>query len=171
MNQKKIGNFFKELRKEKGVTQEQLSEYLGVTNRTISRWENGVNMPDFDLIIKIAQYFDVTIEELLDGERKTNIMHKETEDALLKVADYHNNERMIYSKRQCFIFVLGLFALIVYMIIEAEGLTSIPIYDKIASSALGLVFGTLLMGILYTSQNINKLYNFKMLLLHRKKRG
>lgn len=41
MNQKKIGNFLKELRKEKGVTQEQLAEVLGVSNRSISRWENG----------------------------------------------------------------------------------------------------------------------------------
>lgn len=48
MNQKKIGEFLKELRKEKSMTLEQLAEVLGVTNRSISRWENGVNMPDFD---------------------------------------------------------------------------------------------------------------------------
>lgn len=49
MDQKKIGAFLRELRSEKHMTQEQLAEILGVTNRSISRWENGVNMPDFDL--------------------------------------------------------------------------------------------------------------------------
>ncbi len=55
MDQKKIGAFLKKLRAEKQLTQEQLAEILGVTNRSISRWENGVNMPDFDLVIEIAQ--------------------------------------------------------------------------------------------------------------------
>lgn len=171
INQKKIGSFLKELRKEKGITQEQLSEYLGVTNRTVSRWENGVNMPDFDLIIEMANYFDVTIEELLDGERKTNMMNKETENALLKVADYNNDERINYSKRQRFIFILGLITFIVYGIIEAQGLTSMPFYEEVASFTLGLVFGTLLLGVLFITQDMNKLYAFKMRLLHRKKRG
>lgn len=49
MDQKKIGAFLRELRSEKHMTQEQLAEILGVTNRSISRWENGVNMPDFAL--------------------------------------------------------------------------------------------------------------------------
>jgi transcriptional regulator with XRE-family HTH domain len=47
MDQKKIGAFLKELRKEKGVTQEQLAEQFQVSSRTVSRWENGNNMPDY----------------------------------------------------------------------------------------------------------------------------
>ncbi|MCI8410674.1 MAG: helix-turn-helix transcriptional regulator [Lachnospiraceae bacterium] len=52
MDSEKIGRFLKELRKGKGLTQERLSEKLGVTSRSISRWENGVNMPDLDLVIE-----------------------------------------------------------------------------------------------------------------------
>ena len=50
MDQQKIGRFLKELRKEKGITQEQLAEQFSVSNRTISRWENGNNMPDLDIL-------------------------------------------------------------------------------------------------------------------------
>ena len=46
MNQEKIGGFLKELRKQKGLTQQQIAEKFNVSNRTISRWENGNNMPD-----------------------------------------------------------------------------------------------------------------------------
>lgn len=51
MNQQKIGQFLKELRKEKGITQAEFAETLGVTNRSISRWETGTNMPDLDLML------------------------------------------------------------------------------------------------------------------------
>ena len=56
-------------------------------------------MPDFDLAIEIANYFDVGIEELLDGERKMDMIEKKQEETLLKVADYGNNERIAFSKR------------------------------------------------------------------------
>lgn len=49
MNQQKIGEFLKELRKQKGLTQEQFAEIVNVSNRTVSRWENGNNLPDLDL--------------------------------------------------------------------------------------------------------------------------
>ena len=58
MDQKKIGYFLRKLRNEKGLTQEQFAEIIGVSNRSVSRWENGVNMPDFDLLMQIAEYFD-----------------------------------------------------------------------------------------------------------------
>lgn len=56
MDQVKIGNFLKKLRKEKGITQEQLAEILNVSGRTVSRWENGNNMPDISILVDIADY-------------------------------------------------------------------------------------------------------------------
>ena len=53
MDQVKIGNFLKKLRKEKGITQEQLAEILNVSGRTVSRWENGNNMPDISILVDI----------------------------------------------------------------------------------------------------------------------
>lgn len=61
MNQKKIGVFLKELRKEKGITQEQFAEILNVSGRTISRWETGINMPDISLLCEISEFYKVTL--------------------------------------------------------------------------------------------------------------
>lgn len=169
MNQKKIGYFLRKLRNEKGLTQEQFAEIIGVSNRSVSRWENGVNMPDFDLLMQIAEYFDVHIEEILDGERKTPILEKETKNTLLKVADYSTNENIIFSKRLNYIFLMGLAAYIVYMLIDIQNLTALPLYDNIASFALGLVLGVLLVGVLYTSRHMSKIKAFKMRLLKRNK--
>lgn len=166
MNQKRIGLFLKELRKEKGLTQEQLSEILGVTNRSISRWENGVNMPDFDLVIEIANYFDVSMEELLNGERKKEIMDKKSEEIFLKVADYNNDEKIIFSKRVNFVFIIGIIAFTVYAILEQQGLTAIDRYENIASFALGIVFGVLIFGVLYTNRYMIKIKAFKQRVLN-----
>ena len=59
MDQKKIGVFLKELRKEKELTQEQLAEIVQVSNRTVSRWENGNNMPDLDILIELSDFYEV----------------------------------------------------------------------------------------------------------------
>lgn len=171
MDQKKTGRFLKELRKEKGLTQEQLSEILGVSNRSISRWENGVNMPDFDLVIEIANYYEVSIEELLDGERKDPMIDKKAQETLLKVADYSNNEKMVFSRRLNLLFILGVIAFIVYMFLDIRGLTSSGIYENIADAALGLVFGMLLTGVLYTSRYITRIKAFKQRLLGRAARN
>lgn len=167
MDQKKTGMFLKELRKEKNLTQEQLAEMLGVSNRSVSRWENGVNMPDFDLVIEIVNYFNVTIEEFLDGERMTE-MDKKTEETLLKVADYENNEKMKFSKKLCRIFIAALIAFIIYMIIDVQGLSSTGVYEKIADFSLGLVLGALLLGALFTSRYMGRVQAFKKRILHRK---
>lgn len=68
MNQQKIGEFLKYLRKNKGLTQEQLAEHFCVSSRTVSRWENGNNMPDIDILIELADFYEVDIRELIDGE-------------------------------------------------------------------------------------------------------
>ncbi len=84
MNQQKIGTFLKELRNEKNITQEQLAEKLGVSRRTVSRWETGSNMPDLDLLIVMADHYEVDLRELLDGERNSEKMNKELEETVLK---------------------------------------------------------------------------------------
>lgn len=93
MNQEKIGKFLKELRKQKGLTQEQIAEKFNVSNRTISRWENGNNMPDLDILIEISDYYEVDLREVLNGERKSENMDKEWKETLSKVADYNKLER------------------------------------------------------------------------------
>ena len=67
MDQIAIGRYIARKRKEQNLTQEQLSEQLGVSNKTISRWENGKCMPDYSLIQKLCEALDVTLPELMDG--------------------------------------------------------------------------------------------------------
>ena len=93
MDTMKIGEFLKELRKEKGLTQEQLAEILLVSGRTVSRWETGTNMPDLSVLIQMAEFYGVEIKEILDGERKSEIMDKELKETLSKVADYNKLEK------------------------------------------------------------------------------
>ena len=59
MDQQKIGAFLKVLRKQKGLTQEQIAEKFNVSSRTVSRWENGNNMPDLDVLIEISDFYEV----------------------------------------------------------------------------------------------------------------
>lgn len=93
MDTQKIGAFFKELRREKGLTQEQLAEILHVSGRTVSRWETGRNMPDLSILIEMAEFYHVEVKELIDGERKGERMDKELKETLIKVADYNKAEK------------------------------------------------------------------------------
>lgn len=63
------GKFIAELRKEQGLTQEQLGEKVGVTNKTVSRWETGVYLPPADALLSMSELFDVSINEILSGRR------------------------------------------------------------------------------------------------------
>ena len=90
MDQKKIGSFLKELRKEKNLTQEQVAGKLGVSGRTISRWETGAYMPDISLIVDIAEMYDVDVRDIIDGGRKDINMNSEIKDVAVKMADYSN---------------------------------------------------------------------------------
>ena len=93
MDQIKIGEFLRELRKEKEMSQEQLAEVFGVSSRSVSRWENGNTMPDISLMIELADYYDVDLRELLNGERKSEKMDKDLKETLVMVADYTAEER------------------------------------------------------------------------------
>ena len=92
MNQQKTGEFLKQLRKSKGLTQEQLAEHFNLSSRTVSRWETGSNMPSVDMLIELADFYDVDIRQIIDGEKKSGNMDQETKDALKKVAEYATKE-------------------------------------------------------------------------------
>lgn len=168
MDQKKIGGFLKELRKAKGVTQEQLAEILGVSGRTVSRWETGSNMPDLDILIQITDYYGVEIREVLDGERRNKLMDKEMEETVLKIADYSNDEKKKLTRRLCGLFMAGLAAFTVYMFMEFMGMTDTDIEEFTSGAALGFAYGVMIVGVLYTSGYLAKIRAFKMRLLKRK---
>lgn len=68
MNQTAIGSYILKKRREKNLTQEQLAEKLSVSNKTISKWENGKSMPDYSMIEQLCKELSVTLPELMDGE-------------------------------------------------------------------------------------------------------
>lgn len=99
VNQKKTGEFLKRLRKDKGLTQEQLAEHFCISSRTVSRWETGSNMPDVEMLIELADFYDADVREIIDGERKSENMDSEEKDTLKKVAEYvaEENKKLKYK--------------------------------------------------------------------------
>lgn len=163
MDQKKIGNYFKELRKEKGLTQEQLAEQFRVSGRTVSRWETGSNMPDLDILIEMADFYNVDLRELLDGERTSEKMNKDLEETVLKVADYSNESKMKLTRNMHFLFIAGLIACITYLVIlfNFDDVVS-PLLDFVEGMALGITSGMMVVGVILTSRNAYKIREFKL---------
>ena len=87
MNQEKIGSFISTLRKEKQLTQEQLGEKLGVSQKSISRWETGKNMPDIALLKPLSMELVITVSELIEGERQP-VTDKTTEQSVDQIIEY-----------------------------------------------------------------------------------
>ena len=99
MDQIKIGNFLKELRKEHNLSQEQLADRFNVSSRSVSRWENGKTMPDISLMIELADFYDIDIRDLLRGERKSEKMEEDLKETLVMVADYTEAEKAKILKK------------------------------------------------------------------------
>ena len=99
MNQIKIGAFMKELRNDHNLTQEQLAEKFGVSQRSVSRWENGNTMPDISILIEMADYYEIDLREILNGERKIDNMNEDLKETLEMVADYTAAEKEIILKK------------------------------------------------------------------------
>lgn len=118
MDMKKIGAFLKALRKEKGLTQEQAGEIFMVTGRTVSRWETGVNMPDLGLLVQIAEFYDVDLNEIFSGERRNEDMDKKLKDTLLKAADYSELEKEKKAKAGNVAFMLMFSACVIAIVIQ-----------------------------------------------------
>lgn len=114
MDQEKIGNFIKEQRNERGLTQAELAEKLGVSNRTISKWENGKCLPDYSILKDLCKELDISINELLSGERLTEKNYREKlEENIVGTIDYNNKKRNKRIKRLIIfmIFIVGLYLL------------------------------------------------------------
>ena len=117
MNQEQIGKFIQELRKEKGLTQVELAEKLGVSNRTVSKWENGNNLPDYSMFNILCEELNISINELLSGEKLTKENYqKKLEENFVSTIDYNNKKRNKKIKR--FIGLI-IFILIIYFLYKA----------------------------------------------------
>lgn len=170
MDIEKIGTFIKDLRKEKDLTQEQLAEVMNVSRRTVSRWETARSMPDIDVLIELADYFDVEVREILDGERKKKEEYNMVNETVLKMADYSNEEKEKMRKRIHILFLSGAASNLLYFFSFAH-LSELEssMYDFIQGLTMGISFGMLIVGVILTSRYAKKIQEFKAKLLkHRK---
>ena len=93
MNQEKIGKFIAECRKKKGMTQAELGEKLGVTEKSISNWENGRNMPDLSLFKPLCNEFNISLNDLMSGEKvKEKEYQEKLEENIINTIDYTNKK-------------------------------------------------------------------------------
>ena len=163
MNQIKIGGFIRDLRKEKGLTQEQFAEHFNVSRRTVSRWETGNNLPDLDLLIEMADYYNIDLRELLDGERKNGGMDKELQETVLKVAEFSNEEKKKITKRMNILFIGGFVASVVFFILRIFDCSD----NFIGGLCEGIMFAMMIVGMIITSKHAEKIHSLKIWLLHK----
>lgn len=160
MDQMKVGNLLKELRRKKNLTQEQLAEEFGVSRRTVSRWETGSNLPDIDILIEMSDFYGVDLRDLLDGERKDDCMDQ-TKEIVLKAEEYANAGREKAAKTVLVLFIAGIAALIAN---QAMNLMTLPetFWTGFAKGVTaGIAFGTMIVGILYSTGCITKVMETK----------
>jgi len=169
MDLKKTGVLLKELRKESNMTQEQLAEKLNVSGRTVSRWETGSNMPDLDILIELADLYEVDIRELIDGERKSENMDKETKDTLKKVADYADAEKKRLAKKMCDMTAGAAILLMAFIVMRELGLVdTTSSYKNLADFILGGTLAVLVLDVLYCSGILDKIRAKKIAICNKK---
>ena len=99
-----IGKFIAELRKEHRFTQEQLGDKIGVTNKTISRWETGAYLPPADALLMMSELFDVSINEILSGKKLSNAEYREAAEENLRqtihASSFSLKEKVDYFKKK-----------------------------------------------------------------------
>ena len=140
MNQEKIGNFIAECRKQKKLTQYELGEKLGVTEKSISNWENGRNMPDLSLFKPLCEELNITINELLSGEKISEDNYQEKfEENIINTISYSNKK--LEKKNQ----LIGLILMIFGFLMSILGLMAFnpDSHACLFSVVIGVIFSTL----------------------------
>ena len=146
----RIGAFLKELRKERNLTQEAIAGQFGVTQRSVSRWENGTTMPDISVLIELADFYDIDIRELLRGERKSENMDTDLKETLEMVAEYTEADKAKILKKVYIcgqgMLITSVASFIMYFVsMYIDGIVLTPLLLILASGILAI--NTLLAGL------------------------
>ncbi len=150
MNQKQIGNFIAQKRKEKNLTQMQLAEILGVSNKTISKWENGNCMPDYSVIKPLCKELGITVSELMDGEEKDNTPENAEDMRIMfllrRVYRLEKQNKAIYG---FLIIVLGITLMVISALLGGTNVT-----DFFSGLFSGLSIVMMLTGVYIVGKNM-----------------
>ena len=137
MNQEKIGKFIAKCRKNKKMTQSELAEKLGVTDKSIGNWENGRNMPDLSLFKPLCDELDITINDLMSGERINKDKYQEKfEENIVNTIDYSTKKINKYSN------VIGLLLVIFGLFISMSAIMIFP--SESSWGSIYSVFGVII---------------------------
>lgn len=144
MNQLLIGKFISQKRKGKNLTQEQLAEKLGVSNKTISKWETGKCMPDYSVVKSLCEELEITVAELMDGEpteEKSVRAYDEEQimDLLKRTQELEKQKTLLY----------GILLMVMGVALQALSHTfgGSDVKDFFAGLLLGLSIAEMLVGI------------------------
>lgn len=121
MDNEKFGNFIKELRKEKGITQKELGEKLNITDKAISKWERGLSFPDITMLNLLAEFFEVDVSELLNGEKgnKKDIdIEKVVNEAIEKYKNLEEKRKFKIKRIKKITGILSLIILIFSLLLQ-----------------------------------------------------
>lgn len=163
MDQIKIGEFLKELRKEKGLTQEQLAEQFNISRRSVSRWETGKNMPDISLLVEIAEFYDTSIPEIINGERKSEKMNEEVKEVAETMSNYAGAEKESIVKNIRGLSLIGLLALMVYFLLDVTGVfENNHLFEYLYVYSEAMIYVTVLLIPLYTTGLLGKIQRKSM---------
>ena len=107
MDQIKIGKFIAARRKEQGMTQAALAEKLGISDRAVSKWENGKSMPDTGIMLELCGFLKINVNELLSGEKiMAELYNKQAEDNLLAMKRELESKNRLLLRIECLIAVI-----------------------------------------------------------------
>ena len=153
MNQMAIGNFIEKKRKEQNLTQAQLAEKLGVSNKTVSKWENGKCMPDYGVIQPLCTELGVTVSELMDGEERAQDSIRAYDDE--QILDLIKRTQALESQRET---LVGIILIVMGMALGAMSFTlgGSDVKDFFSGLMLGLSCGSMLVGIFVAVSSIAK---------------
>ena len=147
MNQKQIGRYIAEKRRIKNLTQAQLAEQLGISDKTVSKWECGRSMPDYALIQSLCETLDISVSELIEGKEAS--LHERQLMELLRRTQELERQNGILHGVIMLIFGIALQAL-------APHCVGSPMQDLLSGIILGLSVGILLLGIYLIFQAMQK---------------
>lgn len=158
MNQEKIGKFILECRKNKKLTQSELAEKLGVTDKSISNWENGRNMPDLSLFKPLCEILDISINDLISGEKISEDKYQEKlEENIISTIDYTNKK--VLEKNN----IINIIFISFGIILAISAMTIFP--SESSWGSIYSIFGVLLslIGVLRFTKKLNY---YKILLIN-----
>lgn len=111
MDQVKIGNFIAERRKQKNLTQAQLAERLNITDRAVSKWETGRSMPDSSVMLELCEILEISVNELLRGEKIMTENKQQDEQLLLDMAKELEEKNNTVWRSMWVILIVSMIAL------------------------------------------------------------